>query len=102
MPGVGVNIGGKPTGWEEPSPPAQRRNIPNYDDGTSLWGAAQQQRNAMTGQPKVSHWKEMPTPSGIGRGMAQCPPGIPQNTRMPTSMPGNMKSEGPIWGHPAR
>lgn len=28
----------KPSGWEEPSPPAQRRNIPNYDDGTSLWG----------------------------------------------------------------
>lgn len=26
-----------PTGWEEPSPPTQRRNIPNYDDGTSLW-----------------------------------------------------------------
>lgn len=29
----------KPTGWEEPSPPTQRRNIPNYDDGTSLWSA---------------------------------------------------------------
>lgn len=28
-----------PTGWEEPSPPAQRRNIPNYDDGTSLWAS---------------------------------------------------------------
>lgn len=26
-----------PSGWEEPSPPTQRRNIPNYDDGTSLW-----------------------------------------------------------------
>lgn len=25
------------SGWEEPSPPPQRRNIPNYDDGTSLW-----------------------------------------------------------------
>ncbi|KAI5698474.1 hypothetical protein M8J75_007369 [Diaphorina citri] len=26
-------------GWDEPSPPAQRRNLPpNYDDGTSLWG----------------------------------------------------------------
>lgn len=39
----------KPTGWEEPSPPAQRRNIPNYDDGTSLWGS-QQQRAAMQGR----------------------------------------------------
>lgn len=39
----------KPTGWEEPSPPAQRRNIPNYDDGTSLWG----QQQARTGmQPQ--------------------------------------------------
>lgn len=29
---------GKPTGWEaELSPPSQRR-MPNYDDGTSLWG----------------------------------------------------------------
>lgn len=45
--------GGKPTGWEEPSPPAQRRNIPNYDDGTSLWG--QQQRVAAG----VSHWKDI-------------------------------------------
>lgn len=25
------------SGWEEPSPPPQRRNVPNYDDGTSLW-----------------------------------------------------------------
>lgn len=33
--------GGKPNGWDEPSPPAQRRNMPNmpgYDDGTALWG----------------------------------------------------------------
>uniref|UniRef100_A0A6P7FND2 Protein Gawky n=1 Tax=Diabrotica virgifera virgifera TaxID=50390 RepID=A0A6P7FND2_DIAVI len=29
-------------GWEEPSPPSQRRNMPNYDDGTSLWGNPQQ------------------------------------------------------------
>lgn len=29
-------------GWEEPSPPTQRRNVPNYDDGTSLWGNPQQ------------------------------------------------------------
>ena len=28
-------------GWEEPSPPSQRRNMPNYDDGTSLWGNPQ-------------------------------------------------------------
>lgn len=29
-------------GWEEPSPPAQRRSMPNYDDGTLLWGNPQQ------------------------------------------------------------
>ena len=41
--------GGKPnSGWEEPSPPAQRRNMPNYDDGTSLWGP-QHTRPAMPG-----------------------------------------------------
>ena len=50
---MGMPVGGvaKPTGWEEPSPPAQRRNIPNYDDGTSLWGG--QQRAAVQGN-KVS------------------------------------------------
>lgn len=41
LPGAGT----KPSGWEEPSPPAQRRNIPNYDDGTSLWGNPSQQQN---------------------------------------------------------
>lgn len=40
----------KPNGWEEPSPPQQRRNIPNYDDGTSLWGGGPQPpRPAMPG-----------------------------------------------------
>ncbi|KAH8335847.1 hypothetical protein KR074_006314 [Drosophila pseudoananassae] len=41
------------SGWEEPSPPPQRRSIPNYDDGTSLWGQ----------QPRVpsasGHWKDI-------------------------------------------
>ncbi|ALC48141.1 gw [Drosophila busckii] len=41
------------SGWEEPSPPPQRRNIPNYDDGTSLWG--QQTRVPGGG----AHWKDM-------------------------------------------
>lgn len=35
---------GNGAGWEEPSPPSQRRNMPNYDDGTSLWGNPQQGR----------------------------------------------------------
>lgn len=41
-------LGSKTTGWEEPSPPAQRRNMPNFDDGTSLWGQ-QHTRPAMPG-----------------------------------------------------
>jgi hypothetical protein len=45
MPGTVSNK----TGWEEPSPPAQRRNIPNYDDGTSLWGNPAQQQSRMGG-----------------------------------------------------
>lgn len=39
-----VGPGNGNTGWEEPSPPAARRNtiVPNYDDGTSLWGTPSQ------------------------------------------------------------
>lgn len=69
---------GKPSGWEEPSPPTQRRNIPNFDDGTSLWGQQQpnqapqgQQQNQppsavplqqnRAGLPASgSHWKDIP------------------------------------------
>lgn len=40
--------GGGSAGWgDETSPPTQRRhvpNIPNYDDGTSLWGQQQPQQ----------------------------------------------------------
>lgn len=51
------------TGWEEPSPPPQRRNIPNYDDGTSLWG--QQSRvpgGVGVGGGGGSHWKDISDP----------------------------------------
>lgn len=37
---VGPVISG--SSWEAPSPPTQRRNMPNIDDGTSLWGNPQQ------------------------------------------------------------
>ncbi|XP_063224189.1 protein Gawky isoform X2 [Bacillus rossius redtenbacheri] len=90
--------GPKPSGWEEPSPPAQRRSIPNYDDGTSLWGNPSQQQARLGG--KVSHWKEMPS-SNMGRGGLQCPPGMPQS-RLPGNAPGNIKADGPLWGHPPR
>ncbi|XP_014240799.1 protein Gawky [Cimex lectularius] len=85
-----MSLGGK-SGWEEPSPPAQRRNMPNYDDGTSLWGQ-QHSRPTLPGQNKVSHWKEMPA-TGIGRGL-QCPPGRGNP---------NMKPDQPIiWPHHPR
>ncbi|XP_012060775.1 PREDICTED: protein Gawky [Atta cephalotes] len=88
---------GKPSGWEEPSPPTQRRNVPNYDDGTSLWGNPAANQRAMPGS-KVSHWKDIPAPN-LARGGMQCPPGMPQN-RMP-GQPG-MKPDvsNPMWGHP--
>ncbi|XP_045477567.1 protein Gawky isoform X3 [Harmonia axyridis] len=55
-------------GWEEPSPPSQRRNMPNYDDGTSLWGNPQQ----------GSHWNDLPTGAAMARGNVAVPPGMPQ------------------------
>ena len=57
---------GKPTGWEEPSPPTQRRNMPNYDDGTSLWANPSANQRPMQGG-KVSHWKDAPS-QNMGRG----------------------------------
>lgn len=51
------NQGG--SGWEDASPPPQRRNIPNYDDGTSLWG---QQSRAPAGVGGGSHWKDISDP----------------------------------------
>lgn len=51
MAGAGSNK----TGWEEPSPPAQRRNLPNYDDGTSLWGNPAQQQGRMGGMCGFTH-----------------------------------------------
>ncbi|XP_033214194.1 trinucleotide repeat-containing gene 6C protein isoform X3 [Belonocnema kinseyi] len=91
--------GGKPSGWEEPSPPTQRRNVPNYDDGTSLWGNPGANQRAMPGT-KVSHWKDLPAQNLGGRAGMQCPPGMPQN-RMP-GQPG-MKPDvgGPMWNHPS-
>jgi hypothetical protein len=57
---------GKPSGWEEPSPPTQRRNMPNYDDGTSLWANPVTNQRAMQSS-KVTHWKDVPT-QNLGRG----------------------------------
>ncbi|KAG5874249.1 hypothetical protein JTB14_027715 [Gonioctena quinquepunctata] len=63
---------GNTVGWDEPSPPSQRRNMPNYDDGTSLWGNPQQGGN-------------------MGRGNNTTgPPGMAQS---------RMKPDGSVWGH---
>ncbi|KAH8309909.1 hypothetical protein KR059_003557 [Drosophila kikkawai] len=70
--GVGVvkDISKQISGWEEPSPPPQRRSIPNYDDGTSLWGQQQQQQGRVVTAAASGvggHWKDM-TDSIGGRG----------------------------------
>ena len=64
------------SGWDD-SPPTQRRaapNIPNYDDGTSLWG------NPMPQQPPP-----------------QQPQRMPPNRGMPNKMDSNVGN--PMWGH---
>jgi len=58
--GMKDSIGSKQSGgsgWDEVSPPTQRRpvpNIPNYDDGTSLWGSpiTSQQQPQQAPQPR--------------------------------------------------
>ncbi|KAJ8668098.1 hypothetical protein QAD02_009761 [Eretmocerus hayati] len=93
---------GKPSGWEEPSPPPQRRNVPSYDDGTSLWGNPAANQRPMQG--KVSHWKDGPS-QNLGRGGMQCPPGMmgnqmPGQGMKPDSVTGG-NGGGPMWGsHP--
>ena len=81
--------GGAGTGWEEPSPPSQRR-----DDGTAVWGNPQQQ------QGNVSRWKDMPNPNMMG------PRGGPPQARMqhpPPHAPPGMKPDHrvgqPMWPH---
>lgn len=76
----------KPSGWDEPSPPAQKRPVPNFDDGTSVWGTPQMQSGS------VSRWKDMPNVNVAGRGgmqqagppPARMPPGPAMKTDMPT------------------
>ncbi|KAI4455914.1 trinucleotide repeat-containing protein [Holotrichia oblita] len=87
---------GNTTGWEEPSPPSQRRNMPNYDDGTSLWGNPQPGKSQITVLLFViftskagSHWKDLPTGASMGRNSAAGPPG----------MQSRMKPEASVWGH---
>lgn len=58
--GQGPKPGG---GWEESSPPSQRRNMPpNYDDGTSLWGASGGPR----GHPMAPNQQPPPPPGVFG------------------------------------
>lgn len=70
--GMKDSIGSKQSGnsgWDDVSPPTQRRpvpNIPNYDDGTSLWG------NPINNQQQQQQ--------------APQPRGMPQNRGMPNKM----------------
>lgn len=97
-----ITMASKPTGWEEPSPPPQRRNISNYDDSTSLWG--QQSR-----VPGGSHWKDMPDISrnhlmrgaignqaGAGGAGAGNTAPIPQGRLGPNAQ---IKPDNNMWGH---
>lgn len=45
-----MNNNNKGNGWEEPSPTDHRRNLLNYDDGTSLWGNTQTRPNVPGGK----------------------------------------------------
>lgn len=75
---LGSHVGPKEKGWDDISPPAQRRlipNLPNYDDGTSLWG------NAIPSQPQQQ--QQQPQQRGMSA-----------NRGMPNKMDGN-----PMWNH---
>ncbi|KAG4079810.1 hypothetical protein HA402_014941 [Bradysia odoriphaga] len=107
----------KPSGWEEPSPPAQRRSMPNFDDGTSLWGQQQAQQSQQPpsqqqprGGPSNAHWKDMADPQGrnmmrneIRNAVGQSGPGVANaSTPLPPSRigpSGPIKTDTPMWGH---
>lgn len=81
----------KPSGWDEHSPPAQKRQVPQYDDGTAVWGNPSQIQQP--GGNVVCRWKDMPNPNVAGgRGMQQSGP--PPN-RMP---PGPGMKTDMSWG----
>lgn len=92
----------KPTGWDEHSPPSQKRPIHNYDDGTAVWGnPSQMQQQPGSG---VCRWKDMPNPNVAGGrgGMQQTgpPPGrMPPGPGMKSEMswPGGQTRNG-SWG----
>ena len=90
----------KSSGWDEhQSPPAQKRPVPvpNFDDGTSVWGNPQMQ------QGSVSRWKDMPNPNVANRGMQQTGPppnrGMPPGPGMKSDMPAPWsQSRNGAWG----
>ncbi|XP_050540976.1 protein Gawky isoform X3 [Daktulosphaira vitifoliae] len=108
-----MNNNNKGSGWEEPSPTDHRRNLLNYDDGTSLWGNAQSRPNIPGGllnnQHNVNkHWSKADMAAAAvaaaGRNNAsgnmgnQCPPGVPPNRG---GMPPNKMVDQQLWpGNP--
>ncbi|XP_044734259.1 protein Gawky isoform X2 [Chrysoperla carnea] len=87
-----IGMTNKQSGWEEPSPPSQRRTMPNFDDGTSLWGNPTQQPNRMPASGKLSHWTDLPSGGPMGnRGGNACPPGMVGSNRKPPT-------DGSLWG----
>ncbi|XP_054718989.1 LOW QUALITY PROTEIN: protein Gawky-like [Uloborus diversus] len=88
-----------PSGWEEPSPPQNRRAVGgNYDDGTAAWGNPGR-------QGKVSHWKDahpskpimnsnnsMVGPNNMFANMGGLPPSGPGMIRLPAGGKGDGNS----------
>lgn len=97
----------KSSGWEEPSPPTQRRNMPNFDDGTSLWGQQQPQnvslqQSRVPTHPAGSHWKEDIARSGMRNPVnaAQNPNSGLVGSVAQQPRPGpNSKAENLLWSH---
>ncbi|VVC42071.1 Hypothetical protein CINCED_3A001568 [Cinara cedri] len=112
-----MNNNNKGNGWEEPSPTDHRRNLLNYDDGTSLWGNTQTRPNVPGGgllgtQHNMNkHWGKADMAAAVAAAAAgrnnsgssnmgnQCPPGVPPNRAgMP---PTNKMADQQLWpGNP--
>ncbi|CAM1318662.1 Uncharacterised protein g6992 [Pycnogonum litorale] len=84
-------VGHNNAGWQEPSPPPQRRSAPqSSDDGTAVWGNPGR-------QGKVCHWKEMPsTKGGSQPNMMPLQPG-PGMIRLPSAQSKLQEQDNPAW-----
>ncbi|XP_053697136.1 protein Gawky-like [Sabethes cyaneus] len=82
------------TGWDESSPPASRRNMPNLDDGTTLWGGSGNTNRSSGPDPMI---RSARNPLGANSG----PIGGPGNLGGPRlgGPAGNQMKADNMWGH---